>query len=419
MSIDHDTFAERLDDLDDLNEIPDDLAEHARTCALCERRMNLARNIRSTAPHLSTPDAEATTSVADAVLIRTHPPHRRMRVVTMAAAAVAVFAAGGLIVSNFSGTAPDDLAQIADELANSDGIRFVLSSESAVDVAQTLDLEPIDSGDIEQLSTAIPRCEERVADEPTVNDGIDLGPIVEALANNDPCLALELVDDGAQPAVQTYTALATSINQANDNLTQLADFEPATTLEAAAAEQYSEQLRADLQEAERALQELRASFDTLVTTVQPLSEPDTVGSPSGTAVESGLVALRASADTADAAIIDTEPVVKWTQVATGTWTPSSIEISGSVENDSGAKLFTSVEEDPLGIAGLVWSDPNTLIALLQSAPPSRGDIVEWAVPVGVLPDQQSWDATARLDEGRLDELVLRANGTTITITPAR
>jgi len=381
--------------------------------------MNLARSIRSTAPHLSTPDADTTTSVADAVLVRTHPQRARLRVVTIAAAVVAVLAAGGLIVSNLSGTEPDGLARIADELANSAGIRFVLSSESAVDIASTLDLEPTDSGDIEQLSTAIPRCEERVADEPTANDGLDLGPIIEAIANNDPCLALELVDDGAQPAVQTYTALATSINQANDNLEQVAEFEPTTTLEAAAAEQYSEQLRTDLQEAERALGELRSSFDTLVTTVQPLSEQDTVGSASGTAVESGLVALRASAETADAAVIDTDPVVRWTQVATGTWTPTSIEISGSVENDSGAEVFTSVEEDPLGIAGLVWSDPDTLIALLQSAPPTRGDTVEWTVPAGVLPDQQSWDATARLDEGRLDELVLRSNGTTITITPGR
>jgi len=102
--------------------------------------------------------------------------------VTMAAAVVAVLAAGGLIVSNLSGTEPDGLARIADELANSDGIRFVLSSESSVDIASTLDLEPTDSNDIEQLSTAIPRCEERVDDEPTVNDGLDLGPIIEAIA---------------------------------------------------------------------------------------------------------------------------------------------------------------------------------------------------------------------------------------------
>ena len=418
MSIDHRTFEEAIDELDDLDALPAELAEHAATCSRCSTRLELAHRIRTTA-HLLAPDIGDTDNITESVLATTHPrrPSRTMLVGAVAAAAIVAVGAG-VFVANRSATETDVLAEIADDYRTSDGTRFVYATEATIDIADVYDLDT-DTDDVQPLARSLPTCTET---QPTTEASrtLDLGPIAEALATNDPCLALELIDDTlAQPAIDTYQALAASINQATDEVATIDAAEPGSPLAAAAGAAYREQRQDEIAAAEVALEELVASFTSLSTTLEPLAEQPEIQPGSVPLVEDRVLALKSHTVTAAAVTIDSDTTVTWTQIATGTWTATGIEIEGTTEHNNQADTFTDVNGDPLGLTVTVFAAPDTLTAILDSAPPSTNNTIEWTVPDELIAGPETWTATAHVAGRQLLELTLTSAHATITLTPGR
>lgn len=414
MTIDHDTFDERIADLADLDDLPADLAEHATLCTRCQARLDLARRIRAVAPDLVEPVGDVDT-ITEVVLARTQTRSKIMPKLLAVAAAGIVIVAGITITVTNSDDQSDVLAQIADDYANSDSIRFVYATEASINVADEFNLKPDASTDVQALSVKIPTC----AGDTTVSDDgvLDLAPIADALASNDPCLALQLIDESATPARETYAALAASIEAGNNNIENLTTARPETELAEAAVDDYISGQLADIAQAQQALNDLEQTFTTLAVTVEPLTDTATSGTVSTVTIESELKALRADTTTAEQNFVASDPVVTWTQIATGTWTPNSIAISGVTERQNASKSYDTVDDDPLALADIVLATPDTLIALLRSAPESDNDLVVWEVPVGALDGTEAWMATARLDNGQLVEIKLESTTSTITFTP--
>ena len=430
MSIDHATFAELLADLDDLDELPDNLDEHANHCERCAQRLDMARRIHTTAqPSLTdTVNTVEVDQMTDAVLAVTHPPARsRTALIAAAAAAVAVVIAGGvgILANNTSSDSSDVLADIADQYRDGDGTRFVYATNATVDVTAEYDLDDNPSGQIESLSTRIPTCPDDTTSTDAGGDsgassGLDLAPIVEALQSDDPCVALALIDESVgQSAVDTYTALSASINRTAGQIDAISRTEAGTPLAAASGAVYRDQRQQDLDAATTALDNLTRSFTSLTTTLEPLTEAGPVQLGTRADVADGVVALKAQTAAAQEALIDIDPTVNWTQVATGTWSPTGIDISGTTERNGTDSQFTGVQSDPLGLASVMLSNPARLTSILDSAPSSTADTIQWALPDDLVPGPRRWTASARHTNGQLDEFTLQSGDVTVTFTPAR
>ena len=422
MTSDHDRFTDAIADLDDLTTLPDDLETHRAACDECNRRLDLMRKIHTTARHSA---AEADNDAVDVdvtsvVLDVTHPRRGgRARLLLAAAAAVVVVAGAGVLISSQSQQPADVLAEIAEDLRGSQGTRFVLSTESTVNVADEFDLPSDGATAVEPLSNPLPRCP---GDEPnpTPNTGLDLAPIVDALTADDPCRALALIDDNvSEPVAATYAALSTSIEQTSQRLDALRAAEATSELTAASADAYRTEREQQLTAAQSALDDLTDTFATLATTLRPLADTDAGESANPGVVGEQLVALQASVATADAAIIDDESTVEWSQIATGTWSPSELIVSGTTEQGNRNSTFTGVDDDPLGLASIILGSPEQLVAILESAPASNDATIEWELPAELVDGPQRWTATARQTDGQLDDLTIRSGGTTITLTLGR
>lgn len=415
MTIDHDTFDERIADLADLNDLPADLAEHATVCTRCQSRLDLARRIRAVAPDLVEPVDDVDT-ITEVVLARTQTRSRIMPKILAVAAAAIVIVAGITIAVTNSDDQSDVLAQIADDYADSDGIRFVYATQASINVADEFNLTADVSTDVQALSVQIPTCTDNTS-KGADDRGLDLAPIADALASNDPCLALQLIDESATPARETFAALAASIEAGNNNIEELATARPETELAEAAVDDYITGQLADIAQAQQALNDLEQTFMALAVTVEPLTDTEASGTVGTVTVETELRALRADTTTAQQNIVAADPIVTWTQIATGTWTPNRIAISGVTERQGSSETYDTVDDDPIALAAIVLATPDTLVALLKSAPESDSDLVVWAVPDGVLDGTESWIATARLDNSQLVEIMLESSTSTITFTP--
>ena len=310
MSIDHATFAELLADLDDLDELPDNLDEHANHCECCAQRLDMARRIHTTAriAPTNTVNTVEVDQMTDAVLAVTHPPARsRTALIAAAAAAVAVVIAGGvgILANNTSSDSSDVLADIADQYRNGDGTRFVYATNATVDVTAEYDLDDNPSGQIESLSTRIPTCPDTTTANTSGGSGLDLAPIVEALQSDDPCVALALIDESVgQSALDTYTALSASINRTAGQIDAISTTEAGTPLTVASGAVYRQQRQQDLDAATTALDNLTRSFTSLTTTLEPLTEAGPVQLGTRADVADGVVALKAQTAAAQEALID-------------------------------------------------------------------------------------------------------------------
>ena len=415
MTIDHDTFDERIADLADLDDLPADLAEHATLCTRCQARLDLARRIRAVAPDLVEPVGDADT-ITEVVLARTQTRSKIMPKLLAVAAAGIVIVAGITITVTNSDDQSDVLAQIADDYANSDSIRFVYATEASISMVDEFNLKPDASTDVQALSVRIPTCTDNTTKDAD-SGGLDLAPIADALASNDPCLALQLIDESATPARETFAALAASIEAGNNNIENLTTARPESELAATAIDDYITGQLADIAQAQQALNDLEQTYTSLAVTVKPLTDNEISGTVGTVSVETELRALRVDTTTAQQNIVAADPVVTWTQIATGTWTPNRITISGVTERQGTSETYDTVDDDPLALANIVLATTDTLIALLKSAPESDHDLVVWAVPDGILDSPESWTATARLDNGQLVELTLESSTSTVRFTP--
>ena len=119
--------------------------------------------------------------------------------------------------------------------------------------------------------------------------------------------------------------------------------------------------------------------------------------------------------------------MEWDTLGTGTWMRSAVELSGTATSDTGsATVFDSVDNDPLALAQVLFTDPDTLLAVLRGAPTSSGASVRWTVPTDLASIQGAtpFEAEATFTSTGFDRLQLstrRSDGTVITITfiPAR
>lgn len=419
MILEHDEFDRRLADVESLDALDPDAIRHAEQCVRCRTRLELSHRIRATAPTLVEPDRDD--NITDAVLARTHRTASRLPQLLAAAAAVVLVAGTASVILRSPDGPPDVLADIADDYTNSEAIRFVYATEASIDISEQFDLDQPEPAETRALSTQIPTCTDTTpaSDIDRPQPGVDLGPIVEAIASNDPCLALQLIDESAQPAQDAFNTLASSIQQRQAGIDRLPDDDVADSdLVSASVDAFIEDQRDQIEVAREALNNLDRSFTTLAETVQPLSSTNT-GDYSTSAIETGLTALRADTTAATQIVTAVDPEIAWTQITTGTWSPDGIEIEGITERDGLAEEYTTVADDPLGLASTVLDRPQILVDLLESAPPSTENRIEWAVPAGVLESDLEWTATARLDNGRLQDIQLRSPDATITLSPQR
>lgn len=417
MTLQHDEFDQRLADTENLDALDADLVGHAARCARCRTRLDLARRIRSTAPMLVEP-ADDEDNITNAVLAQTHQRSSRLPRL-LAAAAVLVFVTGAASVMLRSSDAGSDvLADVADEYADSAGVRFVYSTEASVDLSGEFADDTTPTGEITALSARISTCDDAAPETAgsTEESGLDLGPIADAIASKDPCLALQLIDESAQPAQDAFDTLARSINERQTGIDRLLGDENQSALVAASADAFVEDQQDQIEAAQRALSDLDRSYTALAETAEPLSSADPDAFTAST-VETDLMALRADTTAAVEAATSVDPVVAWTQIATGTWTPDGIEIEGITERGNTTNSYTTVADDPLGLAAAVFDRPDVLLELLRSAPDSTDDVIEWEVPGDVLPDGIDWTATARIDDGRLRGIQLRSSQSTVIFTP--
>ncbi len=422
MTIDHATFADRLDDLDNLDNLPADLADHANACTACAQRLDLARRIRSAARDLrpQQPAPTSATEMRDNVLQQTR--RRRWPTLAAAAAVVAVVGTVGIIAIQLDDQDNDVLADIADNYRTSNnGARFVLATEATIDLNDILEVTTPDPDDIEPLAAELPTCTDPQDGTTPPTDGLDLSPIVDALTSDNPCDALALIDNTITDATaKRHNELATSAQLASRTLDAIDNQPDGTDLLEASLDAYRHNTRQHLDNntAERA--DLTTRYESLARSLQPVA--------TGTALaDDDLVALQQQltdlTDTLTAAPETTTPsaTITWTQIATGTWTPTDVTITGTTERTDTTLTYDSVNDDPLGLAAIVFDDPDQLPQILDSAPtnPDDNTTIEWTVPPALIDTPGPWTATATLRNNDLDTLTLTSPTTTITLTPAR
>lgn len=419
----HDKVRERIayDDTDET------VGEHLAQCAACQRWANRLDGIRSAAADLGTQhptDAQQVDQIALAVHGATRSRQRRrmagwasVAAVTVAAVAVATLASGD--------SAPDRLAAVADVYAV-DGTRFVFEASATValpEMGAVDDLQPV-------ALRSFPVC----ATEPTPSSefptGADLGDMVDDLLSAEPCVALSGLRDELGPRAQ---AAADSLNlQATAAARRIEELEATTgngdALVRQSAQSAIVEAQASLSAAQEKLLELSDAQNESVNQLAEVAKSANSGAPGGfrPAARDSVLALAAVLDNTSSIDV-TRNAVEWDTLGTGTWMRSAVELSGTATSDTGsATVFDSVDNDPLALAQVLFTDPDTLLALLRGAPANSGASVRWTVPADVASIQGAtpFEAEATFTSTGFDRMQLRtrrSDGTVITITfiPAR
>ena len=419
----HDKVRERIayDDADAT------VNEHLAQCADCQRWANRLDGIRSAAVHLGTKHPTSAQQV-DQIALAVHGATRgrqRRRVAGWVSVAAVTVAAVGVATLASRDSAPDRLAAVADVYAV-DGTRFVFEASATValpEMGAVGDLQPV-------VLRSFPVC----ATEPTPSSefptGADLGDMVDELLSAEPCVALSGLRDELGPRAQ---AAADSLNlQATSAARRIEQLE-ATTSDGDALVRQSAQsaiveARASLGTAQEDLLELRDAQNESVNQLAEVAQSANSGAQGGfqPAARDSVFALAAVLDNTSSTDV-TRNAVEWNTLGTGTWTRSTVELSGTATSDAGsATVFDSVDNDPLALAQVLFADPDTLLAVLRGAPTSSGASVRWTVPTDVASIQGAnpFEAEATFTSTGFDRLQLstrRADGTVITITfiPAR
>ena len=185
----------------------------------------------------------------------------------------------------------------------------------------------------------------------------------------------------------------------------------------------------DRDRAENDLVQLRSAHDVSVDQLVVVADAANSGT-SNTgfqpATGDSLRALAAVVDSTDTSS-DTRDAVVWDVLSTGSWLPTGVALSGTATSDTGSSAsFDDVSNDPLAMAQVLFADPETLLALLRSAPPANGPTIRWTVPadVAAIAGAEPLTAQATFTAAGLDRLQLstrHSDGSVITLTfvPAR
>ena len=419
----HDKVRERIayDDADAT------VNEHLAQCVDCQRWANRLDGIRSAAADLGTEhptDAHQVDQIALAVHGATRSRQRR-RVAGWASVAAVTVAAAGVATLASRDSAPDRLAAAADLYAE-DGTRFVFEASATVALPErgtVGDLQPV-------VLRSFPVCATEPSPSSEFPTGADLGDMVDELLTAEPCVALSGLRNELGPRAQ---AAADSLNlQATAAARRIEELEATTgdgdALVRQSAQSAIVEAQARLSTAQEKLLELSDAQNESVNQLAEVAQSANSGAPGGfqPAARDSVLALAAVLDNTASTDV-TRDAVEWDTLGTGTWMRSAVELSGTATSDTGsATVFDSVDNDPLALAQVLFTDPDTLLAVLRGAPASSGASVRWTVPTDVASIQGAtpFEAEATFTSTGFDRLQLstrRSDGTVITITfiPAR
>ena len=419
----HDKVRERIayDDTDDT------VNEHLAQCVDCQSWANRLDGIRSAAADLGT-EPQTSAQQVDQIALAVHGATRsrqRRRVAGWASVAAVTVAAVGVATLASRDSAPDRLADVADVYAV-DGTRFVFEASATValpEMAAVRDLQPV-------VLRSFPVCATEPSPSSEFPTGADLGDMVDELLTAEPCVALSALRNELGPRAQ---AAADSLNLRAAAAARRIEQLEGTTSDGDALVRQSAQsaiveARASLGTAQEDLLELRDAQNESVNQLAEVAQSANSGAPGGfrPAARDSVLALAAVLDNTSSTDV-TRNAVEWDTLGTGTWMRSAVELSGTATSDTGsATVFDSVDNDPLALAQVLFTDPDTLLALLRGAPASSGASVRWTVPADVASIQGAtpFEAKATFTSAGFDRVQVstrRSDGTVITITfiPAR
>jgi len=363
--------------------------------------------------------------IADAVHTDTRHRQRRRVAGFASVAAVAVLVIGVAILPN-DDSSQDRLAKVAETYA-ADGTRFVFEASATVALPERApvdDLQPV-------VMRTFPVCDAARSPSAQLPTAADLSAVVDELLTAEPCVALSglrsELGQRAQAAADALNLRATAATHRIEQLTALAGTEnPLERQSAQAAIAEAEQTR---DQADNDLaQLLNAHGESLEQLVVVADAANSGTNTNGfqAATRDSLRALAAVVDNTDTTS-DARDEVVWDTLSTGTWAPSGVALSGTATSDSGSSAsFDDVSNDPLALTQVLFADPETLLAVLRSAPPGNGNTVNWTVPAAVatIAGTEPLTAQATFSATGLDRLQLstrRSDGSSITLTfiPAR
>lgn len=402
----------------------DAVAAHRESCDECARWMRSYEQVTRLAPLLAEhPDVDVAETVSRRISAK--QTSRFATIVAAAASIVAVAAVAGVVIVQSNDSDRDVLAEIADDLGNSQPFRFVYSTTAQVDFDTP---GPVQGGDdlpeLVALSAGLPTC--AAAETASVGDEIgpiDLAPVLDLLRSDDPCAGLALIDQTlTDQAGDAFDQLTADAERLQNEIQTAQERNDDTLLDRRSFETYVAQRDEAIASIVRTRNELETQFIELSSQLNPIAAAaDLDGDVSRFAAAAGqeISALSAVIEDAQKVVVVPASQIDWEQVATGTWSTEGIDIAGSTETADSDERFDGVEQDPLGLAAVVLANPERLIEILESAPSESGSRVEWEIPFGLIDDSRTWRGDAVLDATTLVELVLTSGTTTVTFTPAR
>lgn len=421
----HDIVRERVAD----NDIDDDVRAHLAGCDSCAAWQRRMATMLTAAAALGTQqqvrDDARVDQIADAVHadVRRRQRRRHASWASVAALAVVAISVATLAIDDPS---QDRLAKVADTYAT-DGTRFVFEASATVSLPE---MAPIDDLQPVVLRT-FPVCETAPPPSAQLPTSADLGAVVDELLTAEPCVALSglrsELGPRSQEAADALNLRATSASHRVDQLTTVAGTgDPLERQSAQAALAEAEETR---DRAEADLVQLRSAHDESVEHLVVVADAANSGTNTNglqAATGDSLRALAAVVDNTDTTS-DPRDAVVWDTLSTGTWAATGVELSGTATSDTGSSAsFEDVSNDPLAMAQVLFANPETLLAVLRSAPPGNGPTVSWTVPASVatIEGAAPFTAQATFTASGLDRLQLsthRGDGSVITLTfiPAR
>jgi hypothetical protein len=399
--------------------------EHLATCDDCrafQRRLTMILQAAGEPEALDPVSADEQVDELFAAVVgasRARWWQRNLIGIGAAAAAVVVLVAGAFVIGRGS-----DPAKQAAPLAASwttGETRFVFEATTRVPLPAVEISDDLAPASLRRL----PQCDDATAPTDSVPTSIDVAALADSLFDDQPCTVLAAIDNeiGAKSSA-TLTTLRRQLVTAE---AQLQALQPALSspdvITSQSAKAATAQLEALKQQLTTQITDLLDAHDQSVKGLAPLAEAASAGQPTSgfePVARDAMTALVAAIDRADTSTVPVAMV--WRTLATGTWTAESVTVAGSTDTPTGDVLaFDAAAGDVLALTSALFTDPDTIPAILRTAPSADGNVVNWKVPSDLvtIPGVASLEATATLDGGRLDTLVLtgeRADGTTISIT---
>lgn len=413
--LDHDQVRDRLADGD----WDADIETHLEQCPECAEWADRLTTVLDIAPTLYSEEA-ASSSMADGVLTQTRRASRARYGWVAAAAAIALVVAGGAVFASRQSQADDRVAEAAGELAARGEFRFVAEASATVAIPVSLQT-PIDPSDIDLAPLG--RCATNT-ETPVAPDRGDLADALGTLILEDPCTGLDLAGTELDPAVRSAADQLAAASSGWQQLTGLTIDGLPADVEATSRELVRLEADRQVDEINDRVTELEQSARRAAASTSDLAEAESTGEPSDQLRPTALNDLQALSQITQLPRVNLPAdAVNWSVLTTGTWDPQKPTASGTADANYAGNALTTVEvpdaeQDPVGAIDALFSDPDTLFALLDSAPNTSERETTWTVPAGLIdtPGVERWVATVVLStSGSIDTISLVGSNTSETV----